>query len=87
MAANWKCQDCGEVKFGGAPGVCLSCGGDDFEIMGEPRLKRVEKAPEGGWIARRQDGSIIGGDDWRWNSRSVARSVVAETDMLERAQP
>lgn len=43
-------------------------------------MRRVEKDPAGGWIARRRDGSMIYDKDWRWNSRSVARSVVAEYD-------
>lgn len=43
-------------------------------------MKRVEKDPHGGWIARKKDGSAIFDENWRWNSRSVARTVVAESD-------
>jgi hypothetical protein len=45
-------------------------------------MLRVEKDPDGGWIARKKDGSIIGGEGWRWNSRSVARTVVIEADLF-----
>lgn len=46
-------------------------------------MKRVEKDPEGGWIARKRDGSIFYDENWRWNSRSVARTVVRELDDAE----
>jgi hypothetical protein len=32
-------------------------------------MKRVERDPEGSWIARRRDGAIIPDEDFRWNSR------------------
>ena len=51
----------------------------------ESPMKRVEKDPKDGWIARRRDGSLITDEHWRWNSRSAARSAVAETDMLDAA--
>lgn len=44
------------------------------------RVRRVEKDPAGGWIARDRNGAAIYDEAWRWNSRSVARSVVLETD-------
>lgn len=47
------------------------------------RVKRVEYERGWGWIARRKDGTEVW-PDFRWSSRSVARAVVAETDMLER---
>lgn len=47
-------------------------------------MKRVEKDPEGGWIARKPDGSMIPDADFRWNSRSAARGAVEQTDLLER---
>lgn len=43
-------------------------------------MRRIEKDPEGGWIARRRDGSLITDKDWRWNSRSAARHAVMESD-------
>jgi len=46
-------------------------------------MKRVERDPEGGWIARARDGSEIGGEDWRWISRSVAREVVRWADAYD----
>ncbi len=49
-------------------------------------MNRIEKDPEGRWIARRRDGSIITDEHWRWNSRAAARNAVAETDMLEEQQ-
>ena len=47
-------------------------------------MKRVEKDPEGGWIARTRTDEIIPDEHWRWNSRSAARSAVHETDLVER---
>lgn len=43
-------------------------------------MRRIEKDPEGGWIARRRDGSLITDADWRWNSRSAAKHAVMEAD-------
>ncbi|HEU4804469.1 MAG TPA: hypothetical protein VFS91_01450 [Nitrobacter sp.] len=37
-----------------------------------------------GWIARFKNGSIIPDPDYRFNSRSTARVVVAETRLLEK---
>ena len=45
------------------------------------RIRRVEKDPEGGWIARNRNGSEIL-KDFRWNSRSAAQGAVTETDLL-----
>lgn len=44
-------------------------------------IRRVENH-DYGWIARDQCGGSIGGDDWRWSSRDVARSVAVEADMF-----
>lgn len=41
-------------------------------------MKRVEKDPEGGWIVRGPDGKPFYDENWRWNSRDVARSVARE---------
>ena len=41
MATNWQCQDFGEVKFGAEPGVCMSCGGADFQDMDEPTYATI----------------------------------------------
>lgn len=41
-------------------------------------MKRVEKDLDGGWIARGPDGEAFYDDNWRWNSRDVARSVARE---------
>jgi hypothetical protein len=45
-------------------------------------MKRVERDPDGGWIARRRDGTIIPDEDFRWNSRTAARGAVREADIL-----
>lgn len=55
--------------------------------MKPKRLRRVEKDPAGGWIARRRDGSVIPDADFRWNSRSAAKGAVLETDLLCPATP
>ncbi len=49
------------------------------------RVKRVEYDPGWGWIARNKDGTEIM-PGFCWASRSVARTVVAETDMLARGR-
>lgn len=46
-------------------------------------MRRVEHEPYEGWIARDRRGAEIGGEGFRWSSRSVARAVVLETDMIE----
>lgn len=47
------------------------------------RIRTVEKDPRGGWIARDPfDGHVILGDDFRWNSRECARTVVWEARNL-----
>ncbi|WP_240502341.1 hypothetical protein [Sphingomonas panacis] len=43
-------------------------------------MRRIERDPEGGWIARRRDGTLITDNDWRWNSRSAARHAAMEAD-------
>lgn len=48
-------------------------------------MRRIEKDPEGGWIARKANGRIIGGKHWRWSSREVARTECRVADMLDRA--
>lgn len=45
-------------------------------------MKRVEYDPGWGWIARDRNGKAIFDENWRWNSRSVARSVCKESDFL-----
>ncbi len=53
--------------------------------MGLVRVKgvrRVEYEPGWGWIACDQCGGRIGGDDFVWNSRAVARTVAMEADMF-----
>ncbi|MDF0491142.1 hypothetical protein PX699_22495 [Sphingobium sp. H39-3-25] len=50
-------------------------------------MKRVERDPEGGWIARRADGTLIPDDDFRWNSRSAARGAVHEAELLDPFDP
>lgn len=48
-----------------------------------PRFKTVEKDQGFGWIARNPyDGSIIPDDDFRWNTRESARTVVWEARLL-----
>lgn len=50
------------------------------------RVRRVEYDPPWGWVARKRDGTEIGpgGEQgFRWTSRSVARCVVQEHDLLE----
>lgn len=42
------------------------------------RIRRVEKDPYGGWIARDKFGVEYFDGGFRWNSRSVARAVVEE---------
>lgn len=43
------------------------------------RIKTVEHEPGEGWIARNPwTGQEILETGWRWNSRAVARTVVAE---------
>jgi hypothetical protein len=50
------------------------------------RVRTVERDPGGGWIARSPfDGRELGGDGFRWNSRSVARTVVDEDRVLPSA--
>jgi hypothetical protein len=47
------------------------------------RVRRVEKDPPWGWVARRKEGTEIGpgGEQgFRWRTRDVARSVVIEDD-------
>lgn len=47
--------------------------------MGETkRVRRVEHDPCGGWIARDKFGVEYMEPGWRWNSRSVAQTVVLE---------
>lgn len=37
MAANWECEDCGEIVFAsGEPGPCMSCGAGSWAIHKEP---------------------------------------------------
>jgi hypothetical protein len=50
-------------------------------------MRRVAKDPEGGWIARRRDGTIIPDDDFRWNSRSAAQGAVADSDIFDPFDP
>ena len=50
------------------------------------RIRRVEKDPRGGWIARRRDGSDIMEPGFRWNSRAAARGVVQADDMMSATQ-
>jgi hypothetical protein len=47
-------------------------------------MKRVEKDPEGGWIARYRNGLYIPDAAFRWNSRSAARGAVTEARMYEK---
>lgn len=47
------------------------------------RVRRIERDPAGGWIVRRKDGRAYYDENWRWNSRSVARTVVMELDWQE----
>lgn len=48
-------------------------------------VRRVEYERGWGWIARRRDGAeVVPG--FRWNSRSVARSVAYERDLMEAAR-
>lgn len=49
-----------------------------------PTTRRVEKDPEGGWIARRKDGSVIPDESFRWNSRSAAQGAVLDSDTFDR---
>lgn len=46
-------------------------------------MRRVEHELYEGWIARDRAGNEIGGKGFRWTSRSVARSVCLETDLIE----
>lgn len=46
------------------------------------RVRRVEYEPGWGWIARRANGQEVI-KDFRWASRSVARSVALEADLEE----
>lgn len=46
------------------------------------RVRRVEKDPRCGWIARDKNGVEYFEEGWRWNSRSVARAVVEEDRAL-----
>lgn len=39
-------------------------------------MHRIERDPEGGWIARNRDGSEIGAPGYRWNTRAGARCAV-----------
>jgi hypothetical protein len=55
----------------------------DLTPMAETRIKRVEKDRLAGWIARKEDGSEIGGEGFRWNSRASARTVVWEADLAQ----
>lgn len=48
------------------------------------RVRRVEREDGWGWIARRRDGTEVW-PDFRWASRSVARAVAWEADMMEEA--
>lgn len=43
-------------------------------------MRRVEKDPEGGWIARDPYGAIIPDADFRWNCRSSAWHAAVEYD-------
>jgi len=45
-------------------------------------MKRVEYDPGFGWIARRRDGTEVM-KDFRWASRSVARTVTREADWTD----
>lgn len=46
--------------------------------MSAERVKRVEKDPHGGWIARDKFGVEYIEPGFRWNNRSAARCVVDE---------
>lgn len=90
-----RCEFCGRdpyhyVDVGGwlEPVAIVCCDEGIIEHQKvSARAKRVEKDPEGGWIARDQEGREIGGDGFRWNSRSAARCAVDETDMLVGQSP
>lgn len=47
------------------------------------RIRTVEHDPGYGWIARDpRTGNAIPDEDFRWNSRSVARTVVLEAKLF-----
>jgi hypothetical protein len=56
--------------------------GSGIECVG--RVRTVEYDPGWGWIARNPyTGRAIPDEDFRWRSRSVARSVVLECRLLQ----
>lgn len=63
----------------GAPQLPLS---PPYRLKRIRGVRRVEHELYEGWIARNQLGEEIGGEGFRWASRSVAWTVAFESDMF-----
>jgi len=46
-------------------------------------MKRVEKDPYGGWIARKRDGTVIFDPEFRWNTQAGAKAAALDADLSE----